>query len=192
MANRVSWFWGPFWAAKTAQLPSVDLYRLFKQEIPYAIEEIIFVTAAFVATVAVAWVMDFALLIAFFSALIVWGVVFCQDTPNVYFSVRHTLPRPPSSVVLQSTERNVAILKLCTSLKTKYRYPFWTSSPHFSTFYNGLIRKALPMEFDRYALYLSLTYAKWSQRFIVPVADGGILAVDYTAPPKCPAEYVYH
>lgn len=33
--------------------------------------------------------------------------------------------------------------------------------------------------------------AKQFQRFIIPVADGGILAVDYTAPPKCPAEYVH-
>ena len=88
MANRVSWFWGPFWAAKTAQLPSLDLSRLLKQEIPYAIEEIVVVGGAFVTTVAIAYVLDFALLVAFFSALIIWGVVFCQDVPNVYFSVR--------------------------------------------------------------------------------------------------------
>lgn len=35
-------------------------------------------------------------------------------------------------------------------MKTKYRYPFWTSSAHFSTLYNGIIRKALPIEFTRY------------------------------------------
>lgn len=88
MANRVPWTWGPFWAATSAQLPSLDLSRLFKQEIPYAIEEVIFVGAAFAATVAVAYMLDFMLLVALFVALILWCFFFCQDTPNVYFSVR--------------------------------------------------------------------------------------------------------
>lgn len=72
-------------------MPSLELSRLFKQEIAFAIEEIIVVSAAFVATVAVAYLLDFVLLIAFFTALVIWGVVFCRDAPNVYFAVRqHT------------------------------------------------------------------------------------------------------
>ncbi len=148
------WYGGLWPTSATAQLPAVDLSKMMRWELLYAVEEVLFLGVGFFLTAAIAYWLQLGSLVVGFLSLTAFGFVFCRDLPNVYFKV------PPLSTFarnaclciscrFQASVRNIQIVDRCPILKRTYRYPFWAGSPHLSTLWNGIIRAAVPLTIER-------------------------------------------